>query len=167
MSNNPPEYRSATGFDVHQFCDGDKITLCGVTFDFTRSLKGHSDADVALHAITDALLASVAQGDIGLHFPPSDEKWRNADSKIFLDHALKLLEKQDATITFCDVTLICEKPKLRPIYPQLKQNLVRYLSLPETRISLKATTTENLGFTGREEGMAALAHVTIKIPTHD
>ncbi len=163
MSNNIPEYRSATGFDVHQFCDGDQITLCGVTFDFTRSLKGHSDSDVALHAITDALLAVVAEGDIGLHFPPSDEQWRNADSKIFLDHALNLLAQHHATLTFCDVTLICEKPKLRPIYPQLKQNLAHYLSLPETRISLKATTTEKLGFTGREEGMAALAHVTIRI----
>ncbi len=161
------EYRSANGFDVHAFCEGTAITLCGVTFEFSKSLKGHSDADVALHAVTDALLATIGAGDIGLHFPPSDEEWRDANSQIFLDHALKLLSASRATLTFCDLTLICQRPKLRPIYPQLKSNLAKCLNLPETRVSLKATTTEKLGFTGREEGIAALANVTIKINMED
>ncbi len=158
------EYRSATGFDVHQFCEGESITLCGVTFPFERSLLGHSDADVALHAITDAIFASIADGDIGAHFPPSDEKWRGADSTIFLQHALQKLSEHQAQLTFCDLTLICERPKLRPLHAQLQTNLAHLLSLPISRVSLKATTTEKLGFTGREEGIAALATINIKLP---
>ncbi len=166
------EYRTAQGFDVHAFCPDSNneittnrvLTLCGVKIPSQRPLLGHSDADVALHAVTDAILGSIAAGDIGWHFPPSQAKWKNVASDIFLKHALNLLAQYPAKITFCDLTLICEQPKIRPIHTQLQTHLAQLLELELTRVSLKATTTEKLGFTGRKEGIAALALVNIALP---
>lgn len=156
--------RSATGFDVHRFEVGQELWLGGVLIPHDRGLSGHSDADVALHAITDALLGTIGAGDIGMHFPPSDPKWRGAASAQFLEHAAGLIREQGGIIDFIDVTIICEAPKIGPHRDAIRAGIAAILSLPVSRVSLKATTTERLGFTGRGEGMAAQAIATVRLP---
>ncbi|WP_343518376.1 bifunctional 2-C-methyl-D-erythritol 4-phosphate cytidylyltransferase/2-C-methyl-D-erythritol 2,4-cyclodiphosphate synthase [Sphingomonas sp.] len=156
--------RSATGFDVHRFEAGQELWLGGILISHDRGLSGHSDADVALHAITDALLGTIGAGDIGMHFPPSDPQWRGAASARFLEHAAALVREQGGTIDFVDLTLICEAPKIGPHREAIRASIAAILSLPVSRVSLKATTTERLGFTGRGEGMAAQAIATVRVP---
>ena len=157
--------RVGTGFDVHGFGDGDGVTLCGVTIPFGRGLSGHSDADVGLHALTDALLGALADGDIGSHFPPSDPQWKGADSAIFLRQAATLLRDRDGAISNVDVTIICEAPKIAPHRPAMRARIADLLGIDIGRVSVKATTSERLGFTGRGEGIAAQAVATIMLPT--
>ena len=149
--------RIGNGFDVHRFVAGDHVMLCGVRVPHTQGLGGHSDADVGLHALTDALLGAVAAGDIGHHFPPSDPQWRGADSARFLRHAADLVAARGGRIVNVDVTIICERPKVGPHREAMCQRIAELLKLPVDRVSVKATTTERLGFTGREEGIAAQA----------
>lgn len=156
--------RTGFGFDVHRFGPGDSVTLCGISVPCAYGLIGHSDADVALHALTDALLGALGAGDIGDHFPPSDPQWRGAASEIFLRHAVALATQQEAMVRHVDLTLICEIPKIAPHRPDMRDNLARVLALPATAVSVKATTTEGLGFTGRKEGIAAQAIVTLELP---
>jgi len=156
--------RTGMGYDVHAFAEGDHVMLCGVRVPHSQALAGHSDADVGLHAITDALLGTVADGDIGSHFPPSDPRWKGADSATFLRHAASLVAAKDGTIDHVDVTIICEAPKVGPHRPAMRARIAEILSLPVGRISVKATTTERLGFTGRGEGMAAQAVVSVRAP---
>jgi 2-C-methyl-D-erythritol 4-phosphate cytidylyltransferase/2-C-methyl-D-erythritol 2,4-cyclodiphosphate synthase len=156
--------RTATGYDVHRFAEGEELWLGGVKIPYSRGLSGHSDADVALHAITDALLGTIGAGDIGTHFPPSDPKWRGAASAQFLQHAASLVAAEGGVIDFVDVTIICEAPKVGPHRAAIRSSIAGMLRLAETRISVKATTTERLGFTGRGEGIAAQAIATIRLP---
>jgi 2-C-methyl-D-erythritol 4-phosphate cytidylyltransferase/2-C-methyl-D-erythritol 2,4-cyclodiphosphate synthase len=156
--------RTATGFDVHKFGPGDHIWLGGIKIPHTEGLIGHSDADVALHALTDALLGTIADGDIGMHFPPTDERWRGATSSIFLDHAAGLLRAKGGTIVHVDVTVICERPKVGPHREAMRAKIAEILKLELSRVSVKATTTEGLGFTGRREGIAAEAIATVRLP---
>lgn len=158
------ETRSATGFDVHRFAPGDAVTLCGVSIPHSSRLEGHSDADVALHALTDALLGTIGAGDIGVHFPPSEAKWRGADSGQFLRHAAALVAQAGGRIVHVDLTLICERPKLGPHRERMRAKLAELLAVPLARVSIKATTTEGLGFTGRSEGIAAQAIATVQLP---
>lgn len=158
------EFRTGNGFDVHRFGPGDHVNLCGLRIAHDRSLLGHSDADVALHALTDAILGALAAGDIGTHFPPSDERWRGADSTIFLGHARDLVGQRNGAIVHVDLTLICEAPKLLPHRPAMVARLAEILDIAPERVSVKATTTEGLGFTGRREGIAAQASVTLRLP---
>lgn len=150
-----------TGFDVHRFCPGNQVMLCGVPVPHDHGLEGHSDADVALHALTDALLGALAAGDIGSHFPPSDPHWRGADSARFLIHARDLIAAAGGMIRHVDVTIICERPRIGPHRPAMCARLAELLALDPRRVSVKATTTEGLGFTGRREGIAAQAVATI------
>jgi len=152
------------GFDVHRFGPGDHIVLCGVRIGHTHGLEGHSDADAALHALTDAILGAMGAGDIGRHFPDSDPQWRGAASERFVRHALGLIAGADGRLVNLDLTVICERPKLAPHYDAMKQRLCALTGLPPARIGLKATTTEKLGFTGRGEGIAAQAAVSIDLP---
>ncbi|HET8613828.1 MAG TPA: bifunctional 2-C-methyl-D-erythritol 4-phosphate cytidylyltransferase/2-C-methyl-D-erythritol 2,4-cyclodiphosphate synthase, partial [Sphingomonas sp.] len=156
--------RVGMGFDVHAFAPGDHIMLCGLRIPHDRSLAGHSDADVGLHAVTDALLGAIADGDIGSHFPPSDPRWKGADSAAFLEHAAALVTARGGRIGHIDLTIICEAPKIGPHRERMRERIAGLLRLPLARISIKATTTERLGFTGREEGMAAQAVATIRMP---
>lgn len=156
-------FRTGTGFDVHRFEAGDHVMLCGIAVPHDAGLKGHSDADVGLHALTDALLGAIGAGDIGDHFPPSDPQWRAAASDRFLAHARDLVTAAGGVIEHCDLTLICERPKVGPYRPAMRVRIAEILRLPEGRISVKATTTEGLGFTGRREGIAAQAAATIRI----
>jgi 2-C-methyl-D-erythritol 4-phosphate cytidylyltransferase/2-C-methyl-D-erythritol 2,4-cyclodiphosphate synthase len=156
--------RTGLGFDVHAFGEGEALWLGGVRIPHLRGLKGHSDADVLLHAITDALLGAIGEGDIGLHFPPSDPQWRGAPSSLFVEHARALIEARGGRIDHVDATLICEAPKLGPHREAIRQRIAALLRLPAARISVKATTTERLGFTGRGEGVAAQAIATIRLP---
>ncbi|MEE4349481.1 MAG: bifunctional 2-C-methyl-D-erythritol 4-phosphate cytidylyltransferase/2-C-methyl-D-erythritol 2,4-cyclodiphosphate synthase [Pacificimonas sp.] len=156
-------FRTGTGFDVHRFEPGEHVTLCGVRVPHDAGLSGHSDADVGLHAITDALLGAAAQGDIGDHFPPSDPQWVGASSDRFLAHARDLVAAAGGAVEHIDVTLICERPKVGPHRAAMRQTIASILRVPEGRISVKATTTERLGFTGRGEGIAAQAAATIRI----
>lgn len=156
--------RSAMGFDVHRLEAGQELWLGGVRIPHDKGLSGHSDADVALHAITDALLGTIGAGDIGMHFPPSDPKWRGAASAQFLDHAAGLVRAQGGIIDFIDLTLICEAPKIGPHREAIRASIAAILGIKTTQLSVKATTTERLGFTGRGEGMAAQAVATIRIP---
>ena len=157
-----PEYRTASGYDVHRLAAGEDLWLGGVLIPHDKGLAGHSDADVALHAITDALLGTIAAGDIGTHFPPSDPQWRGADSAQFLRHAASLVEAEGGTITFIDLTLICEAPRIGPHRDTMRARIGDLLRLPTQRVSIKATTTERLGFTGRGEGIAAQAVATVR-----
>lgn len=152
------------GFDVHRFGPGDHVMLCGVRVPHDFGLIGHSDADVGLHALTDALLGAIGMGDIGEHFPPSDARWRGAPSELFLAHAADLVARAGGRIDHVDVTLICERPKIGPHKPAMRARLSEILRLPETRVGVKATTTEGLGFTGRGEGLAAQATATVRLP---
>ena len=159
------QVRSASGYDVHRLEAGEELWLGGVLIPHDKGLSGHSDADVALHAITDALLGTIAAGDIGTHFPPSDPQWRGADSGRFLQHAAGLITAQGGVIDFIDLTLICEAPKIGPHREAMRQQVAALLRLPVGRISVKATTTEKLGFTGRGEGIAAQAVATVRVPS--
>jgi 2-C-methyl-D-erythritol 4-phosphate cytidylyltransferase/2-C-methyl-D-erythritol 2,4-cyclodiphosphate synthase len=156
--------RVGMGYDVHRLSNSnDKgfIKLCGVEVPHHQDIIAHSDGDVVLHAVTDAILGSIAMGDIGEHFPPTDEKWRNVDSKIFLLHAVNLLKKMDGEIINIDVTIICQTPKISPYRILMQHSLADMLELLPSQVALKATTTEGLGFTGRKEGIAAQAICTI------
>ena len=155
--------RSAMGYDVHRLAAGEKLWLGGVLIPHDKGLAGHSDADVALHAITDALLGTICAGDIGMHFPPSDPQWRGAASDRFLAHAASLVQAEGGIIDFIDLTLICEAPKIGPHRDTIRGRIAEILQLPLGKVSLKATTTERLGFTGRGEGIAAQAIATIRI----
>ncbi|MGE5203130.1 MAG: 2-C-methyl-D-erythritol 2,4-cyclodiphosphate synthase, partial [Acidobacteriota bacterium] len=143
---------------------GDHVWLCGIKVPHERALMGHSDADVGLHAITDAILGALSAGDIGQHFPPSDPKWRGASSDRFLRHAADLVAARGGRIGHVDVTLVCERPKVSPHRDAMVARIAEILGLPRDRVSVKATTTEKLGFTGREEGIAAQAVATIRLP---
>ena len=158
------ETRTGFGFDVHRFCEGDQIMLCGVAVPHDQGLLGHSDADVGLHALTDALLGTVGAGDIGSHFPPSDPRWRGAPSEVFLRHAAALISEAGGAIVNVDVTLVCERPKIGPHREAMRARIVELLALSPARVSIKATTTEELGFTGRREGIAAQAVATATLP---
>lgn len=154
---------SGSGYDVHRLAPGDGVHLCGVLIDCPLMLIGHSDADAGLHAITDALLGAAGLGDIGEHFPPTDERWRGADSAMFLKHAVQIAAKAGAVPVHCDVTLICERPKIGPHKSAMRARVATLLQLDERRVNIKATTTEKLGFTGRGEGLAAEAVVTVRL----
>jgi len=152
------------GFDAHRFGPGDEVTLCGVKIPHDQALVGHSDADAGLHALTDALLGAIGQGDIGDHFPPTDPQWRGVDSAVFLQHAAKLVADAGGRIANLDVTLICERPKIKPHRDAMRARLADLLDLDLARVSVKATTTEEMGFTGRREGLAAQAIVSVQLP---
>lgn len=154
--------RIGQGFDVHARANGDNVTLLGVELPCDFGLAGHSDADAAMHAVTDALYGAVAEGDIGIWFPPDDEKWKDADSRIFLQHAADLVEKKGYHVSGIDCTIICEQPRIAPYAEKMKKNLARLLDIEAELVSVKATTTERLGFLGRKEGIAALAVVTVE-----
>ncbi|MEN0040371.1 MAG: 2-C-methyl-D-erythritol 2,4-cyclodiphosphate synthase, partial [Pseudomonadota bacterium] len=156
-----PDVRVGHGYDTHQLVPGDSIWLCGVEIPHTHRLSGQSDADVGLHALTDALLATIADGDIGSHFPPSDEKWKGAKSDQFLAHAINLVQQAAGTITHMDVTLVCESPKIGPHRDAMRDAMATITAVDRSRISVKATTNERIGFIGREEGMVALATATV------
>ncbi|MEM6407198.1 MAG: bifunctional 2-C-methyl-D-erythritol 4-phosphate cytidylyltransferase/2-C-methyl-D-erythritol 2,4-cyclodiphosphate synthase [Pseudomonadota bacterium] len=155
------DIRTGNGFDVHRFGPGDHVMLCGVAIPHERGLQGHSDADVGLHTITDAIYGALAEGDIGQHFPPSDPQWKGAESHIFLTHACDLARAHGYQITHVDCTLICEFPKIGPHTLTMRRKLQELLDIDLSRISVKATTSERLGFTGRGEGIACLATVTL------
>jgi len=159
--NMLPDVRTGNGYDVHQLEPGDGVTLCGVFIAHDQKLSGHSDADVALHALTDALLATCGAGDIGDHFPPSDMQWRGAPSKIFLDHAAKVVRERGGTIMNADISLIAEAPKIAPHRQKMRENLAEILGISIDRCSVKATTNEKIGFIGRREGIAAIATATV------
>ena len=154
-----------TGYDVHRYAEGDILWLCGVPIECGYTLLGHSDADAGLHALTDALLGAICLGDIGDHFPPSDPKWKGASSDKFLEFARDAISERGGIIEHIDVTLICEKPKIKPHRQAMRARISDLLGLPLTRVSVKATTTEKLGFTGRGEGLAAQAAATVKLPS--
>jgi 2-C-methyl-D-erythritol 4-phosphate cytidylyltransferase / 2-C-methyl-D-erythritol 2,4-cyclodiphosphate synthase len=158
------DIRTGQGFDVHPLGPGDHVWLCGIKVPHERALIGHSDADVGLHAITDAILGALGAGDIGQHFPPSDPKWQGAASDRFLRHAASLVAERRGRIAHIDVTLICERPKVSPHRPAMIARIAEILGLAPDRVSVKATTTEKLGFTGREEGIAAQAIATVRLP---
>ncbi|MEM7571168.1 MAG: 2-C-methyl-D-erythritol 2,4-cyclodiphosphate synthase, partial [Pseudomonadota bacterium] len=164
MTNNPQDVRVGMGFDVHAFEDGNAVILCGISLPHTKKLKGHSDADVGLHALTDAVLGAIGAGDIGDHFPPSDPKWKGAASDQFLLHAAKCVAQKGGVIAHVDLTLICERPKIGPYRQAMAENIAKLLGLEYDRVSIKATTTEKLGFTGRREGIAAQAVATVRLP---
>ena len=155
------DIRLGNGYDVHAFTAGDHVWLCGVRIPHDKALLGHSDADVGMHALTDAIYGALAQGDIGRHFPPSDPQWKGAESHIFLRHAAGLAGQMGYRISNADVTLICERPKIGPHAQAMMQRLAEITGIAPDRISVKATTSERLGFTGREEGIAAIATATL------
>lgn len=156
--------RMGSGFDVHAFVDNRPLYLCGIKIPYERGLMGHSDADVGLHALCDAIYGALAEGDIGTHFPPADAQWKNADSKQFLIHARERLKLREGNIINLDITLICERPKLRPYVDEMRTKIADLLKINIGRVSIKATTTEKLGFSGREEGIACHAIASILIP---
>lgn len=155
------DIRLGNGFDVHAFTTGDHVWLCGVRIAHDKALLGHSDADVGMHALTDAIYGALAQGDIGRHFPPSDPQWKGAESHIFLRHAAELARQMGYRLSNADVTLICERPKVGPHAGAMALRLSEIIGVEHDRISVKATTSERLGFTGREEGIAAIATATL------
>jgi 2-C-methyl-D-erythritol 4-phosphate cytidylyltransferase / 2-C-methyl-D-erythritol 2,4-cyclodiphosphate synthase len=158
------DIRTGQGFDVHAFGPGDHLWLCGIKLAHERGLVGHSDGDVGLHALTDALLGTLGAGDIGLHFPPSDPQWRGAASHRFLRHAADLVAAAGGSVGHVDVTLICERPKIAPHRDAMVARIAEILGIDRRRVSVKATTTERLGFTGRGEGIAAQAVATVRLP---
>ncbi|MFM2390382.1 MAG: hypothetical protein RLZZ437_1937 [Pseudomonadota bacterium] len=155
------DIRVGNGYDVHAFTAGDHVWLCGVKVAHDKTLLGHSDADVGMHALTDAIYGALAEGDIGTHFPPSDPQWKGAESHIFLSHAMTRLRTRGYALANADVTLVCERPKIGPHATEMRMALARIMGVEVERISVKATTSERLGFTGREEGIAALATATL------
>ncbi len=156
--------RTGLGLDAHVFGPGDQVWLCGVSIPHSHGLVGHSDADAGLHALTDAVLGAMALGDIGDHFPPTDPQWKGAASDQFLLHALKLVAERGGRVVNADVTLVCERPKVKPHREAMRARLAALLDLPLDRVSVKATTMERMGFTGREEGLAAQAIVSVEAP---
>ncbi len=156
-----PDVRCGNGYDVHQLVPGDGVTLCGTFIAHEKSLSGHSDADVALHALTDALLATCGAGDIGDHFPPTDPQWKGCASSVFLTHAAKIVRQNGGVITNADVSIIAERPKIGPHRDEMRKNLANMLGIETERCSVKATTNEKIGFAGREEGIAAIATATV------
>ncbi|MEO0698309.1 MAG: bifunctional 2-C-methyl-D-erythritol 4-phosphate cytidylyltransferase/2-C-methyl-D-erythritol 2,4-cyclodiphosphate synthase [Pseudomonadota bacterium] len=156
-----PAFRVGQGFDVHRLAEGEELWLCGIRLEHTHGLAGHSDADVALHAVTDAVLGAVSEGDIGTHFPPSDPQWAGARSGQFLEHAVQLARQAGYGLSNIDLTIICEAPKIGPHRAAMRAEVARLCGLCETAVSIKATTTERLGFTGRGEGIAAQALVSL------
>ncbi len=163
----PLETRTGIGYDVHAFAEGDHVMMCGVKVPHTHRLSGHSDADVGLHALTDAILGALGDGDIGSHFPPSDAKWKDANSEIFLQHACNLVDKRGGRIMHLDVTLICEAPKVGPHREAMRARIAAICDVSIGRVGVKATTTEQLGFAGRKEGIAAQAVATLALPLAD
>ena len=160
-SSSAPAFRIGQGYDVHRLEAGEELWLCGVQIPHDKGLSGHSDADVALHAITDAVLGAIGDGDIGTHFPPSDPQWRGARSARFLEHAVALAREAGYQIGNVDLTLICEAPKIGPHRPAMRAAVAQIMGTPEAAVSIKATTTEKLGFTGRGEGIAAQAIILV------
>ena len=156
-----PDVRTGNGYDVHQLEPGDGVTLCGVFIPHDQRLKGHSDADVGLHALTDALLATCGAGDIGDHFPPSDPQWKGAPSRIFLSRAAEIVRENGGTIMNADVSLIAEAPKIGPHRQTMRETMADILGITVDRCSVKATTNEQIGFIGRREGIAAIATATV------
>ncbi len=158
------DVRTGVGYDVHAFGDGDHVMICGVRVPHTRGFLAHSDGDVGLHALVDAILGALADGDIGSHFPPSDPQWKGASSDRFLTYAAERVAARGGRIAHLDVTLICERPKIGPLRDTMRSRVAEIAGLPLTRVAVKATTSERLGFTGREEGIAAMATATIRLP---
>ncbi|WP_082735898.1 bifunctional 2-C-methyl-D-erythritol 4-phosphate cytidylyltransferase/2-C-methyl-D-erythritol 2,4-cyclodiphosphate synthase [Polycladidibacter stylochi] len=158
------DIRVGTGYDVHAFEAGDHAMLCGIKVPHNKKLKGHSDADVAMHALTDAIFAALADGDIGSHFPPSDPQWKGAASDQFLAYAIDKVKQRQGIVAHLDVTIICEAPKVGPHREAMRTSLAKICNVPISRVAVKATTSEKLGFTGREEGIAAMASATIRLP---
>lgn len=158
------ETRTGMGYDVHRFAEGDHVWLCGVHVPHDRTLAGHSDADVGLHAITDALLGAISAGDIGAHFPPSDPQWKGCESHVFLSHAGKLVQARGGRVVNIDATLICERPKVGPHRQSMQDRVAAILGIEPGRVAIKATTTERLGFTGRQEGIACQAIASVSLP---
>lgn len=158
------EPRTGSGFDVHRFEPGDHVWLCGVKVPHTHKLEGHSDADAPLHALTDAILGALGDGDIGQHFPPSDEKWRGAASRLFVEDAARRVRERGGRITNVDITILCEAPRVGPHREAMRAAIADMLRLTIDRVGVKATTTETMGFTGRREGLAALATATVLLP---
>ncbi len=161
MLSDTMDIRTGNGFDVHRFGAGDSVILCGVTIAHDRTLQGHSDADVGMHALTDAIYGALADGDIGQHFPPTDPQWRGAASRIFLEDAVARANVRGFSLSNADVTLICEEPKIAPHSRDMAKELAQIMGVSADRISVKATTSERLGFTGRGEGIAASATATL------
>ena len=161
------ETRVGTGFDVHPFEAGDAVWLGGVKIPHHAKLQGHSDADVALHALTDALLGAIGEGDIGVHFPPSDMQWKGAASTVFLRHAGKLIAERGGRIVNLDITIVCEAPKISPHVPAMCATIAETLGISASRVAVKATTNERLGFIGREEGIVAMASASVEMPRID
>lgn len=159
-----PDIRTGNGYDVHAFAPGDHVVLCGVPIPYGRQLSGHSDADVGLHALTDALLATCGAGDIGLHFPPSEARWKGASSHVFVKHAASIVRSCGGRIANVDVTLICEEPKVGPHREKMLKAMAEMLGVSRDRVSVKATTNEGLGFIGRGEGIAAIATASVVFP---
>ena len=164
LKGSPGETRVGQGFDVHAFAPGDHVWLCGVRIPHVQRLSGHSDADVALHALADAIYGALAEGDIGQHFPPSDPKWKGAASKIFLAHAAERVRARGGRILHLDATLVCEAPKIGPHREAMRARVAQIVGLDIGRVAVKATTSEKLGFTGRGEGIACLATATVRLP---
>jgi 2-C-methyl-D-erythritol 4-phosphate cytidylyltransferase / 2-C-methyl-D-erythritol 2,4-cyclodiphosphate synthase len=158
------DVRTGTGYDVHAFAPGDHVMICGVRVPHTKGFLAHSDGDVGLHALVDAILGALADGDIGSHFPPTDKKWKGASSDQFLKYAVDRVTKRGGRIANLEVTLICERPKIGPVRDQMRARIGEITGIHVSRISVKATTSERLGFTGREEGIAATASATIRLP---
>ena len=158
------EFRNGTGFDVHSFGPGDRVTLGGVNIPHSHALTGHSDADVLLHALTDAVLGAIGEADIGAHFPPSEARWRGASSDRFLRHAIELMEKCGGSLVNLDGTLLCEAPKIGPHRDAIRQSIAAIAGIDVSRVAVKATTMESLGFIGRGEGIAAMASATVRLP---
>lgn len=158
------DIRLGNGFDVHAFGPGDHVTLCGVQVPYERGLVGHSDADVGMHTVTDAIYGALARGDIGQHFPPSDPQWKGAASDIFLRHAVRMAREMGFEISNVDCTLICEEPKVGPHAAKMRAAMAEIMDLDIDRVSVKATTSERLGFTGRGEGIACIATAALIKP---
>jgi 2-C-methyl-D-erythritol 4-phosphate cytidylyltransferase/2-C-methyl-D-erythritol 2,4-cyclodiphosphate synthase len=161
------DVRTGSGYDVHAFGDGDHLMICGVRVPHSRGFLAHSDGDVGLHALVDAILGALADGDIGSHFPPSDIKWKGAASDQFLKYALERVTARGGRVAHLDITLICERPKIGPHREAMRARIAEITGLPLSRVAVKATTSERLGFTGREEGIAAMASATIRLPWDD
>jgi 2-C-methyl-D-erythritol 4-phosphate cytidylyltransferase/2-C-methyl-D-erythritol 2,4-cyclodiphosphate synthase len=158
------DIRTGTGYDVHAFGDGDHVMLCGVRVPFRRGFLAHSDGDVGLHALVDAILGALADGDIGSHFPPTDPQWKGAASDKFLAYAMQRVAERGGRVAHLEVTMVCEAPKIGPLRDAMRARIADITGLPLTRVAVKATTSERLGFTGRQEGIAALASATIRLP---
>ena len=167
LKTRASEVRVGQGFDVHAFAEGDGVWLCGVFIPHSHKLTGHSDADVALHAIADAIYGALGDGDIGQHFPPSDPQWKGAASSIFLKHAVERVRMRGGFLAHIDVTLICEAPKIGPYREAMRAKIAELAGVSLSRTAVKATTSERLGFTGRKEGIACLALATVNLPPEE